>query len=77
MKELTLKYISFYKIQFGIIVKATVDDQGSTNQNEYKLLGATRDNSSFKDLEGDDVYALYDYPHLLKSIRNTLLKTHK
>ena len=68
--------MSCCKLQFGIKIKATVADQGSGNQSAYKLLGVTRDCPSFKDHEGDEVYALYDYPHLFKSIRNTLLKTN-
>lgn len=76
LKELILYYVSYCKLKLGITIKATVADQGSGNQSAYKLLGVTRDNPSFKDREGDEVYALYDYPHLIKSIRNTLLKTH-
>ena len=76
LKELILNYITFCKKEFGLKIIATAADQGSTNQNAYKLLGVTRDDPSFLDREGTKVIALYDYPHLFKSIRNTLLKTN-
>lgn len=76
LKDLILNNITFCKKEFNLKIIATAADQGSTNQNSYKLLGVTRDKPSFADNEGVEVIALYDYPHLFKSIRNTLLKTN-
>lgn len=76
LKELILKYISYCKMTFNLKIVALVSDQGTPNQKAFKLLGVTRETPFFFDSENVKVYALYDYPHLFKSVRNTLLKTN-
>lgn len=56
----------------GLTPLAVVCDQGSTNQKLYKLLNVTIENPYFI-INNTQCYALYDAPHLLKSIRNNLL----
>lgn len=54
-------------------VIAVVCDQGSSNQKLYRSLGVSVTNPLFR-YEGKVYYALYDAPHLLKSVRNNFLK---
>lgn len=74
LKPLLLKYIKeLTKLGFKIV--ATVCDQCSTNRNTYELLGANKNEPFFYDLNGNKIYALFDMPHLVKSIRNSFIKT--
>ena len=57
----------------GIIIRAITSDQGSNNRCCYRLLGVTTSEPYFS-YENKRIYALFDVPHLIKSIRNTLLK---
>lgn len=54
-------------------LKATVCDLGSTNSAALKLWGVTKD-FPYYCFGSKKIYCLYDYPHLLKCVRNTLLK---
>ena len=76
LKDILLNYISFCKKNFGLKILATVADQGTPNQKAYKLLGVTRESPYFFDKENIKVFAMYDYPHLIKSVRNTFLKNN-
>lgn len=57
----------------GLQIKAVVCDQCTTNVSGYKALGITSDNPWFKHA-GVKIHALFDVPHLMKSVRNNLLK---
>lgn len=57
----------------GFIVVASVCDMGTPNQELFKNLGVTTDSPMFS-VDGENVVALHDVPHLLKCIRNTLLR---
>lgn len=48
-------------------------DQHATNRKMTRLLGATEDDPTF-DVDGQSVVMMYDTPHLVKSVRNNLLK---
>lgn len=60
-------------IDANLDLKATVCDMGSTNSAALKLLGVTTDLPCYC-FGSKQIYCLYDYPHLLKCVRNTLLK---
>lgn len=54
-------------------LKVIVSDLGSTNAGALKILGVTKENPFY--LFGNEkIYCLFDFPHLLKCIRNNLLK---
>ena len=56
----------------GLKVMSVVCDMGSPNRQLYKTrLGVSVDRPFF-DVDGERVFALYDPPHLLKSLRNCL-----
>lgn len=48
-----------------------VFDQAATNQNVYKKVGVTNETPFFTNER--KVFALFDVPHLVKSVRNNLL----
>lgn len=56
----------------GFQIVAVVCDQGSNNRSCYSKLGATSDKPYFI-FRNKKVYALYDSPHLIKSVRNNLM----
>lgn len=56
----------------GLVPKAVVCDQGSNNRGAFKDLGVTLD-SPFFHLNQKKIVAIYDIPHLFKSIRNNML----
>lgn len=73
LKTILIKYINeLTRIGFKII--ATVCDQCSTNRNTYDLLGVSKNEPFFYDMNGNKIYALFDMPHLIKSIRNSFIK---
>ena len=49
------------------------DDQSGTNTLAFNKLGVLKDKPSFKDKEGNIVYAFHDYTHLVARIKNYLL----
>ena len=57
----------------GLDVRVVVCDQGSTNQQMLKQFGITVE-KPFAELQGKQVMFMYDPPHLIKSIRNNLVK---
>jgi len=54
-------------------VRVVICDQGSTNQQMFRLLGVTAE-KPFAELQGKQVIFMYDPPHLMKSLRNNLVK---
>lgn len=54
-------------------VVATVMDQSGVNRKAYSLFGATVEEPFFF-VDGVQVFALFDYPHLFKSMRTTALE---
>ncbi|KAB0803623.1 hypothetical protein PPYR_00593 [Photinus pyralis] len=56
----------------GLKVKATVCDQGTNNRSALKCLGV-KNKQPFFFHNDRKYYALYDVPHLMKSIRNQLI----
>jgi hypothetical protein len=57
----------------GLIVRVVICDQGATNQQMYRLFGVSVD-KPFADVCGTKVVFMFDSPHLLKNVRNNLLK---
>ena len=57
----------------GLDVRIIICDQGSTNQQMLKILGVTVD-KPYAEMQGKQVIFMYDPPHLLKSVRNNLVK---
>ena len=57
----------------GLIVRVVICDQGSTNQQMFRLFNVTVD-KPVAQLYGRQVVFMFDPPHLLKSIRNNLMK---
>ena len=60
--------------EIGFNVRAIVCDQASSNnKSAYKILKYS-ENDWFLNYNSSRIYLLYDPPHLIKSVRNTLLK---
>ena len=62
--------------EIGLKVRAVVSVQGSTNKSLFvqkKYFGITVEQPFFYD-DGQKIYATYDPPHLLKSVRNNLME---
>ncbi|KAF0314198.1 Transposable element P transposase [Amphibalanus amphitrite] len=57
----------------GFVVTASVCDMGTPNQDLYRKLGVTADCPTFL-VDDVPVTALHDIPHLIKCVRNGLLK---
>ena len=57
----------------GMEVAATVCDMGKPNQDLLKRLGVSVERPLFH-VDGEEVVAMYDVPHLFKCIRNALYK---
>lgn len=58
----------------GLSVRAIIADQGPNNRRAFTHL-RTSEKNSFIVIRNKKVYILFDPPHLIKSIRNNLLKT--
>ncbi|GFR93590.1 transposable element P transposase [Elysia marginata] len=56
-----------------LTVKAVICDQGSNNCSVFRSLGVTPEKPYFQHLESE-VLVIFDPPHLLKNIRNNLMK---
>lgn len=56
----------------GFTVLATTCDMSKNNQATYRLLGAAE--TGLFTVDGHEVAALYDVPHIFKCIRNALMK---
>ena len=59
--------------ELGLSIRAIVSDQGSNNRRCFSQLDISQVQPYFFNNE-KKIYALYDVPHLFKSIRNTILK---
>lgn len=59
-------------IEIGLLPVATVCDQGPANRSTYLQLGVHPENPHFS-VNDNNIIALYDAPHLIKSLRNNLL----
>ena len=60
-------------MSIGLRVGVVVCDQGCTNQQMFRLFGVSIDNP-YSYICGMQIVFMYDTPHLLKSIRNNLVK---
>lgn len=60
--------------ELGLKVCAIVCDQGPNNRKAYQLLGVTEE-KPFTIFNNEKIFCFYDFPHLLKSMRNVLLKS--
>lgn len=60
--------------KLGLNIRAIVCDQGSNNRNCFSQLGVTVENPYFIFRE-INVYCLFDFPHLIKSLRNVFIKS--
>lgn len=60
--------------ELGVKVRAVTCDQGSSNRKAFKMCGMTATKPFFQ--YGDQqIIGIYDPPHLIKSVRNTLMKS--
>lgn len=57
----------------ALSLKAIVTDQGSNNAAAVRLMGVTKE-TPYIMFDTHKIYCLFDLPHLLKSVRNNLLK---
>ena len=55
-------------------LKALVCDQGPNNVTAVKSLGVTKENPFFITDDDEKIFVFYDPPHLIKSVRNNLMK---
>lgn len=58
----------------GLHINALVCDQGSNNRSFLEKLEKVSENCPFFDVDNQRVYVFYDPPHLLKNIRNNMVK---
>ena len=70
LKKLILLCLS-EMTEVGLDVKVVICDQGTNNRSMLEKLGVSIDQPFFMH-EGKKVYAMYDPPHLVKSVRNNL-----
>lgn len=73
MKKLVLENVSDAE-QIGLNVSCIVLDQGVINIGMVNDLGVTTDKPFIVTESGKQIFVMYDYCHLLKSVHNTLLK---
>ncbi|KAK3932023.1 DNA transposase [Frankliniella fusca] len=57
----------------GIIVKATVSDQGPTNRTAIDALRKSSGDNIIYSVAGQRLVHIWDMPHILKNIRNSLI----
>lgn len=57
----------------GLSVRVVICDQGATNQQMFRFFGVSVD-QPFVEVGGSRVVFMFDSPHLLKNVRNNLLK---
>ena len=58
----------------GLNVKAIVCDQGSNNRSFVEKAEKVSPDSPFFRVNSENIYVIYDPPHLVKNIRNNLMK---
>ena len=63
----------FHLEEMGLNVVSVVSDQGSNFIRFFDEMGVTEDKPYFE-MRGKNYFTIYDPPHLLKSVRNNLLK---
>lgn len=59
--------------KIGLSVRVVICDQGATNQQMFRFFGVSAD-KPFVEVDGNRVVFMFDSPHLLKNVRNNLLK---
>ena len=64
--------VTFFGI--GLHVKVLVCDQGSNNRQFLKSFSEVTVDKPYFFYSGNKVYVIYDPPHLIKNVRNTLKK---
>lgn len=75
IKSIICESVSHLK-NLGLDIRAVTLDQGSTNRKAVKLLGVAKETGNKKETYRK-VYVMYDFPHLMKSVRNNLMKRNK
>lgn len=75
IKSIICECVSHLK-NVGLDVRAVTLDQGSTNRKAVKLVGVTKE-TPYCTIAERKIYVMYDFPHLVKSIRNNLMKRDK
>ncbi|KAF2896422.1 hypothetical protein ILUMI_09753, partial [Ignelater luminosus] len=60
-------------LEIGLQIRSVICDQGSNNRAVFRELGVTTEFPFFY-VNDKKIFALFDTPHLIKSVRNTLLK---
>lgn len=73
LKTILLKNIQILS-ELEITVRAVVCDQGPSNRKAYSLLGVSHV-KPYMFINSIKIFCLYDFPHLIKSLRNCLLKS--
>lgn len=73
LKEIVMKNLEVASC-LGLYIRAMTGDQGPNNRRCFRLLGATK-TCPFFTWNSKKIYCLFDVPHLIKSVRNTLMKT--
>ena len=72
MKALVLENVSAVE-SVGLSISAIVLDQGPSNVGFVNELEVTQYKPYITTEQGNKIFIMYDYCHLLKSVRNTLL----
>ena len=57
----------------GLSVRVVICDQGATNQQMFRFFGVSAD-KPFAEIGSNKVVFMFDSPHLLKNVRNNLMK---
>lgn len=71
LSEIILEQIN-QLINCKLHVKAIICDQGPNNRSALSKLGFTKD-KPWIEVNGSNIFSVYDVPHLIKNIRNNLL----
>lgn len=78
VKKEPLKELLTYNLKtlsdIGFIPRVVVCDQGTNNQGVFRLLGVSKHKPHFT-CNKSKIFALFDVPHLFKSIRNNLVSS--
>lgn len=73
LKEIVQKNLE-HAMNLGFKVRAVVCDQGSNNRKCFSEFGVTKE-KPYIIRNNKKIFFLYDFPHLVKSLRNQLLKS--
>lgn len=74
LKEIVQKNLE-HAVNLGFRIRAVVCDQGSNNRKCFSEFGITKD-KPYIFQNNRKIFFLYDFPHLVKSLRNLLLKSN-